>query len=331
MATAEQIKALIKSFADGDDARFLTVAMQVAAHEARHGKSHFAAQLRELVDRAKAVSSTDRHRGKPVPLVKPRGVLDGLLSASYPDTHLRDMVLHATSHQKLERVVIEHRQRDRLRAHGLAPRRKLLLIGAPGTGKTMSASALAGELHFPLFTIQLHGLMTKFMGETAAKLRLIFDSISETRAVYLFDEFDAMGGDRATENDVGEIRRVLNSFLQFLEQDDSDSVIVAATNHPKLLDRALWRRFDDVVQFDLPSAEMAETTMRTRLAAFDTSDLDWRSLGRECEGLSYADVVSACEHAAKLAVLDERSRIDSQEIIEALRDRVATYASRRSK
>lgn len=329
MATAEQIKALIKSHAEGDDARFLAVAMQVAAHEARLGKSRFAAQLRELVDRAKAVSSTERHRGKPVPLVKPRGALDGLLIASYPDTHLHDMVLHPRSRRKLERVVLEHRQRDRLRAHGLIPRRKLLLIGAPGTGKTMSASALAGELHFPLFTIQLHGLMTKFMGETAAKLRLIFDSMSETRAVYLFDEFDAMGGDRATENDVGEIRRVLNSFLQFLEQDDSESVIVAATNHPQLLDRALWRRFDDVIQFELPSAEMAETTMRTRLAAFDTSALEWPALDRECEGLSYADIVRACEHAAKLAVLDERTRIDPQELTEALRDRVATYASRR--
>src|SRR5690606_36706728 len=125
------------------------------------------------------------------------------------------------------RVVLEHRQRDRLRAHGLVPRRKLQLIGAPGTGKTMSASELAGELHFPLFTIQLHGLMTKFMGETAAKLRLIFDSMSETRAVYLFGEFDAMGWDRATEIVGGEIRRVLHSFLQFLEQAGSDSVIVA--------------------------------------------------------------------------------------------------------
>ena len=116
----------------------------------------------------------------------------------------------------------------------------------------MSASALAGELHLPLFTIVLDGLITKFMGETAAKLRLIFEAISQTRGVYLFDEFDALGSERASGNDVGEIRRVLNSFLQFLEQDQSDSLIVAATNHPKLLDRALFRRFDDVIEFALP-------------------------------------------------------------------------------
>lgn len=106
----------------------------------------------------------------------------------------------------------------------------------------MTATVLAGELSLPLFSIQLHSLITKYLGETAAKLRLIFDAISETRAVCLFDEFDALGTDRASRNEVGEIRRVLNSFLQFIEHDDSDSIIVAATNHPGLLDRALMRR-----------------------------------------------------------------------------------------
>jgi len=195
-------------------------------------------------------------------------------------------------------------------------------------GAVMSAAALAGELHFPLFTILLHGLMTKFMGETAAKLRLIFDAISETRAVYLFDEIDAVGDDRSAENDVGEIRRVLNSFLQFLEHDDSESLIVAATNHPQLLDRALWRRFDDVIRFELPSPGLAVETMKSRLAPFDTKDLRWDELANECQGLSYADIVSACEHTAKVAVLDERTLIRPDELAIALRDRAAPQMGR---
>jgi SpoVK/Ycf46/Vps4 family AAA+-type ATPase len=328
MATADQIKALIKSHAEGDDARFFAIAMQMAAHAARQGKSRFADELRRLVDRAKTDQAGSRRRTKPVPMVQPRGELSGLLSAGYPSTRIPDMVLDETVRRKLERVVLEHRQQHRLRAHGLAPRRKLLLIGPPGTGKTMSAAALAGELHFPLFTILLHGLITKFMGETAAKLRLIFDAISETRAVYLFDEFDAVGGDRAAENDVGEIRRVLNSFLQFLEQDDSESLIVAATNHPQLLDRALWRRFDDVIKFELPSPSRAVETMRSRLALFDTKEIDWDELAKECHGLSYADIVGACEHAAKLSVLDERTRIDPEELASALRDRAVSHIGR---
>jgi SpoVK/Ycf46/Vps4 family AAA+-type ATPase len=152
---------------------------------------------------------------------------------------------------RLERVLTEQRERDRLREHGFSPMRKLLLVGPPGTGKTMTAAALAGEMGLPLFSIQLDGLITKYMGETAAKLRLVFDAIQSTRGVYLFDEFDALGGERGSKNDVGEIRRVLNSFLQFLEQDDSDSIVLGATNHVGLLDRALFRRFDAVLEYSL--------------------------------------------------------------------------------
>ena len=138
----------------------------------------------------------------------------------------------------------------------------------------MTAAVLAGELGLPLFTIQLDGLITKYLGETAAKLRLIFDAIQQTRAIYLFDEFDALGGERAAQNEVGEIRRVLNSFLLFLEEDQSESIIVAATNHPKLLDSALFRRFESVIEFRLPSKEVAEKVLRSRLALLDTVELD---------------------------------------------------------
>ena len=127
----------------------------------------------------------------------------------------------------------------------------------------MTAGALAGELGLPLLLIRLDGLITKYMGETAAKLRLVFEAMQETRGVYLFDEVDALGGARAQSNDVGEIRRVLNSFLQFLEQDQSNSMLVAATNHPQLLDRALFRRFDSVIEYPLPSPEVVRAMMRT--------------------------------------------------------------------
>src|SRR5581483_11948672 len=127
----------------------------------------------------------------------------------------------------------------------------------------------------PLFSVQLHGLITKFMGETAAKLHLIFDAMTQTRGAYFFDEFDAIGSHRGSSNDVGEIRRVLNSFLQFLEQDDSDSLILAATNFVSMLDEALFRRFDDVIEYTLPTAEMAENLIRNRLHAFLPHRCNW--------------------------------------------------------
>ena len=150
------------------------------------------------------------------------------------------------------------------------------MIGRPGTGKTLTASALAGELGLPLFVVRLDGLITKFMGETAAKLRLIFEVLNQTRGVYLFDEFDSIGSTRGLSNDVGEIRRVLNSFLQMVDQDNSDSLIIAATNHVGILDRALFRRFDDVIEYDLPDRARIIETLKAKLSAFGAPKFNGR-------------------------------------------------------
>ncbi len=320
MANANQIKALVQCHAEGDDTRFYAVAMQVAAKAARSGHARFAQELRELVDRAK-VRGAEVPRGKPIPVTQPRGELAGLLTAGYPSARLADMALDDTVRGRIDRVLLEQRQRDRIQEHGLAPLRKLLLLGPPGTGKTMTAGVLAGELGLPLFTIQLDGLITKYMGETAAKLRLIFGAIELTRGVYLFDEFDALGGERAATNDVGEIRRVLNSFLQFLEQDESDSLVIAATNYARLLDHALFRRFDKVIEYSLPSQEIAEQVVRGRLALLDTNKVDWGAAAAAAAGLSHADITRACEHAAKNAILERTTVIETQALLEALEER----------
>lgn len=196
-------------------------------------------------------------------------------------------------------MVLEQRQQDRLRAHGFEPMRRLLLTGPPGTGKTMPARALAGELRLLLFTVRLDGLITKLMGETAAKLRLIFDSVAETRGVYLFDEVDALAGERALGDDVGEIRRVLNSFLQFLEQHESQSLLIAASNHPQLLDRALFRRFDLVVEYPLPTPDVVRTVISNRLASMVPPRWPWKTIEQAANGLSQAEITVACEFAAK--------------------------------
>jgi len=323
MATADQVKALIRSHADGDDERFYSVAMQVAAQAARNGHGRFAQELRDLVDRAKAKAAEQpaSARLRPVPVVQPRGELAGLLTASFPRTRLADMVLDRGVRERLNSVVVEQRQRDRLAEHGLAPLRKLLLVGPPGVGKTMSAAALAGELALPLFALQLDGLITKFMGETAAKLRIVFDAIQQTRGVYLFDEFDALGGDRASRNDVGEIRRVLNSFLVLLEQDESGSLIIAATNHPDLLDHALYRRFDSVVVYALPAPDAAETVMRARLAFLNSTEVNWAAAAEAAKGLSHADITRACEQAAKNAILRHTTLVDTQALLDSLGER----------
>ena len=187
MSAARHILALLKSHVEGNDSEFLSVAMQVAAHEARLGHENFAQQLKDLIDEAKRRASAVQNRPGQLIVLEPRGELANVLSVQTPSIRLSDMVLPDALAERLTRVLIEHRQQKRLRPHALSPRRKLLFIGPPGSGKTMTASALAGELHRPLFTIMLEGLITKFMGETAAKLRLVFETIRQTPGVYFFD------------------------------------------------------------------------------------------------------------------------------------------------
>ena len=329
MTTARHIVALLQSHVAGDDERFITVATQLAAHEARQGHGKLAQELRELIDAAKGKTATVARRGAgPVPIAQPKGELSGLLAARYSDVRLASMVLPDALKARLGRVVTEQRQQAMLRARALAPRRKLLLVGPPGSGKTMSAAALAGELKLPLFTILYDGLIGKLMGETASRLRLVFDAVAMQRGVYFFDEFDAIGAQRASPNDVGEIRRVLNSFLQFLENDDGPSVIIAATNHPELLDRALFRRFDDVITYDLPTPDIARGIIDNRLASFDRGALEWSALLPATEKLSQADIVRAADEAAKVAVLNGAVEISTAALLDALHERQLAAASR---
>lgn len=322
MASAEQIKALLKTHSERDEQRFYSIALQVAASEARKGHHKLADEIKTLVEKNQfkpniaAVPST-------TPFIKPqRGDLNGLLEISHPSIKFSELVFSSDVDSRLHRIILEQRQKAKLSQHGLVPRRKVLFIGPPGTGKTMSAALLAAELKLPLYKVVLDSLITRYMGETASKLRLIFDHIAQTRAVYLFDEFDAIGTQRGAANDVGEIRRVLNSFLLFFEQDTSESIICAATNHPELLDKALYRRFDDIVKFEKPDAKQVKKIIMNRLASFESGALDWQSILKAANGLSCAEIVRACEDAAKNAIL-ENTGLETNGFIRALEYRGA--------
>ena len=317
MASAEQLKALLKSHLDGDDDRFYSVAMQVAAHEAKLGHGKLAEELRAVIDEAKS----RRGAGSPVPIGRPRGELANLLEASCPKTRLGEMILGDALADQIRRVIREQRHAGRILEHGLSPRRKLLLTGPPGTGKTLTASVLAGELGLPLLQVRLDGLITRYMGETAAKLRQIFDATGRTRGVYFFDEFDAIGSQRGLTNDTGEIRRILNSFLQMIEQDRSHSLVVAATNHPGILDPALFRRFDDVLYYDLPDKPQIASLLKTRLGRSAAKGTCWQALADLAEGLSCAEVTHAANEVLKDALIHERAGVREVEIRMMLRER----------
>lgn len=320
MATAEQIKSLIRShLSDDDDERFYSLALQVAAHEAQQGHGDLAHDIRDIVDKSR------RARGGNVLLVRFPQDLAGMVLSEKSDTPISALVLPDSLKERIRRIIHEHRQQAKLKNHGLSNRRKILLSGPPGTGKTMTARVLAHELRLPMHTIQVDKLVTKFMGETSAKLRQIFDLIRDEPGVYLFDEFDAIASDRSLDNDVGEMRRVLNALLQFIEQDASDSLIVGATNNPALLDRALFRRFDDVLTYSAPDRDARRRLFENVLGVFKAGRLAWKKILDESEGLSHAEIDHACRDAIKEAILQDRKAVNTDVLAKTLRERRQTH------
>lgn len=313
MATAEQIKSLLRSHFSDDMERFYTIALQVAAHEATQGHGALAHDIRDIVEKAR--------RERPSIIVKFPTEIRGLVLSEEPQTPKSALVVPAAVKERIERIIHEYRQQEKLKSHGLGNRRRIMLIGAPGTGKTMTARVLAHELRLPLHTIQVDRLVTKFMGETSAKLRQIFGLIQEELGVYLFDEFDAIGGDRSLDNDVGEMRRVLNSFLQFIEQDSSDSLIVAASNNPRLLDYALFRRFDDVLHYERPEVSERKLLIQNILGTFLGSRFAWKAVLAESSGLSHAEIDQACRDAIKQAILIDKSSVNATQLRQMLKER----------
>jgi SpoVK/Ycf46/Vps4 family AAA+-type ATPase len=331
MARADQLKALIRAHTQDEDSQFYSVALQVAAAEAKRGHTKLAAELKAMIDNARAEATSRPKPVRSVPLAQPRGELAELLTVQYPHNHLAEMALSPEVSRKLNRVLNEQRHHERLSGHGLHPRRKLLLVGPPGTGKTLTASVIASELRLPLFVARFDSLITKFMGESASKLRLVFEAIKATRGVYLFDEFDSLGLQRGSQHDVAEMRRTLNMFLQLLEQESSESLIVAATNHGGSLDSALFRRFDDVIRYHEPDEDQVELLLRNSLAPLSSAQLRVDEIIPAANGLSHAEIVSACQDAMKDAVLNRQAHVNQDDVLLHLRERSANLTMFKNK
>lgn len=315
MATAEQLKSLLQSHYKNDTERFTSIALQVAAHEARQGHMTIAKEIKDLVDRAK----TDGFK-----VIKINPDLSDLVLVYYPENKFNELVLSEEVSVKLNRIIREYEERDKILKFGLENRRKVLLSGLPGTGKTATASVVAGELKLPLYVVMMDKLMTKYMGETATKLRQIFDMMVSNRGVYLFDEFDAIGAERGRDNEVGEMRRVLNSFLQFIEQDSSESIIFGATNNIRILDSALFRRFDDIITYSLPDKTEIEALIKLKLQSY-LGDFSLKMVVDAANGLSHAEITNACNDALKEIILSDKKLVTQKLLIQMMKDRKMHY------
>ena len=315
MAKADQIKSLIKLHFEDQNERFITVALQIAAHEAKLGHSKLANDIKKIIDDSKS------NRPKLKPLT---GDLQDLIVEVEPIERFSDLIVSDNISERIQRIITEYVRINILRKHDLSNRRKLLLTGPPGTGKTMTASVISNELNLPLYIILMDRMVTKFMGETSAKLRQVFEAISERKGVYLFDEFDAIGTHRSRDNDVGEMRRVLNSFLQFIEQDKSESLIIAATNNLNLLDQALFRRFDDVLHYQLPTDKEVLEILKNKLGQYN-GNLKLETIVKTCQGLSHAEIVLACSDTIKACILNNKLKITEAILLRSIEEKKQAY------
>ncbi|MEP0825315.1 MAG: ATP-binding protein [Nitrososphaera sp.] len=250
---------------------------------------------------------TDREKGFP---------LLQIISEYY---NFDDLIVKDEIKQRLETLISENKMPDRLLQYGLKPKQKVLFCGPPGTGKTLTAKVISSVMGFPLVHVRFDSIVSSYLGETASNLRRIFNFIEKGRWVVLFDEFDIVGKKRDDPHEHGEVKRVVNNFMQMLDGFQGQSIIIAATNHEYLLDTAIWRRFDDVIFFGLPDKESRELLFKKYLRVLKKSpDVSIAEFSGETEGFSGADVAQVCNEALRRSLLRGREEVKRDDVLWAI-------------
>lgn len=310
MAGGDILKHLLRAYQSSDHGEFRRAALQLAAQESKAGHTKLADEIRSIIGEF----PQDVSSGAVTEIAKPRGELADLMEGGFSRERLKDIILNTAHKSELERVIRENRQRSSLEQWGVSSRRKLLLIGPPGCGKTLAARVLAGELGLPLLTVRFDALFSRYLGSTANHLRTIFDEMSRKLGVFLFDEFDALARHRGDSADVGEVKRVVSSFLQLIDSDKSHSIIIAATNYAESIDRAVIRRFDLLLEFPRPSLDQLTTLILSRLANFAIAPGKAKRLAGKLKSASFADCARACDDSIRNMVLAGRDKLNDVDL-----------------
>jgi SpoVK/Ycf46/Vps4 family AAA+-type ATPase len=306
VAEGRLLRKLITAGAKTEDSDFRRAAEEIIKQE-REKKHYLLANDLEkiLYGDHGAVRRTPKAVRHEIPKDRERGL--ELLDVREPARSLSDLVLAGDVRSLLEDVLMERSKAEVLGSYGLRPATRLLFYGPPGCGKTTAAEALATELGLELATVRLDAVVSSYLGETAANMRKVFDFVEAHPMVVLFDEFDAIGKEREDPTEHGELRRVINAFLQMLDAYRGPSLLVAATNHEGLIDRALWRRFDEVVLFDRPTLDQIRELLRIKLRVVRTDlPLDERDFVRTFAEMTHADIERVLVRAIKTMALGGR-------------------------
>lgn len=321
MARADLLKQLFRAYRDSDRELFMDVARSIADDERRKHHPALANELLRILNNG-IVGASPSLRGTFQPPPRDHEKRAALLELKHPDRFLEELVLQDGTKETLLRVVREYRQWDVLESNGLRPSHKLLFCGPPGCGKTATAEVIANELGLPLVYVRFDSVVSSLLGETASNLRKVFEYIQDDSWVVLFDEFDAIGRSRDDITEHGEIKRVVNAFLQMLDNFEGRSLLIAATNFEQSLDPALWRRFDEVVRFERPTAEQIAELMTKRLNPVRNTRISTGRYVDQLKGSTFGDVERIAIDVLKTCALDGRTRFRADDIKKAVENHV---------
>lgn len=322
-SSPELIRRLLNAHYRGDEDGFRALAIEAMEHERKLNHHVIAADIEKLLtsfgggaNHRREVSRLSQTNGS-LPKDKERNA--SLLELSDPRKTLDDLILIEQLRSELDRIVHERLHADVLRSHGIAPLSKLLFCGPPGCGKSVAAQAIASALMLPLATVRFDAVVSSYLGETAANLRKVFDYARTHPVVLFFDEFDAIGKHRTSADEHGELKRVVNSFLQLLDGFHADTLTIAATNHQGLLDSALWRRFDEILLFGRPKSDQAETLLSRLFHQMPVAKpVRLAKVAEMLTGASHADFERVALDAIKQTILRNESVVSESVLLKAV-------------
>jgi len=317
---SELLKNLLNAYSQNNQEKFIEIATQIVNEEDNKKHSYYANELRKIVasfnpNNIPTSSISQRFRTNiPIPRDTEKGF--PLLELRHYNYNLNDIILDEENLKKIKIIIQEFEKREILKSHGLKPKQKILFLGPPGTGKTLCSRIISSVLGYPLVFIKFDAIISSYLGETASNLRKIFNFIDNGEWVILFDEFDIIGKKRDDPYEHGEIKRVVNNFMQMLDDYRGNGIIIAATNHPHLLDTAIWRRFDDIVVFNIPNIKRREELFKKYLSVFRKSeDLNIANFSRLTKGFTPDDISKVCEETYKESIINESIKINNDNII----------------
>lgn len=314
MARGELMKKLLASY--GREEEFRAVAEQIIDEEEKKNNRVLARSLRKSLEAAPSKNARPKALAPLIPF--PEAASD-FIEPVEPTHNKQDIILSPENVRIFLSLLREYQRGDEIRRRGLAVRSKLLFCGPPGCGKTLCAEVFAAELGLPLYIVKIDRLISSYLGETATNIRKIFEFSRKQPAVLFFDEFDALARARSEEGEHSELRRVVNSLLIFIDRIQPKGFLVAATNFDQALDPAIWRRFDEVIWFDLPDRRMASRFLRMKFKNVPLAFEPEAHLNA-LDGFSYAELDRICVQAIKSSIIDKRKLVGEKDFMESLAD-----------